>query len=466
MIHFVHLRRRKWFAMADFLTLSVSIFLGYFVRTKIQIPIFNGLIASSPPLGFENIWLVLAVSGLTFVFVQYAFGVYDLWHSSSFANWLQRTLPANLAVAFSAFTYLYLTQNFSFPRSLVAAVFVFSYFISSLWRVIYFSITEVDQSDVVLVGKWQDLKKLMVELQTPPFDHHVRIVAIFVPEVTPDIPLEKDRTYLVLPFSEFESYSETNPYASVLLAPSDAFQQQAFQCVISAARRGVSIYAVPTIYEILLGRLQHLRINDLPLLELRLNPASNSSLAIKRAIDVVLAALLIVLFVIPMLFVAAIVKATSSGPVIYSQIRIGRDGRQFKVHKFRSMVSDAEKNSGAVFASKNDSRITKFGRIMRKTRLDELPQLWNVLVGEMSLVGPRPERPAFVEKFEKSIPGYSERHRIRPGITGLAQINGHYETSADIKLKYDLAYVSNQNVIFDTQIILRTIKIIFTKVGQ
>ena len=466
MIHFLHLKRRKWFALADFLTISISIFLGYFVRTKIPIPLFEGLIASAPPSGFENIWLVLAVSGSTFVFVQYAFGVYDLWHSSSFANWLQRTLPANIAIAFSAFTYLYLTQNFSFPRSLVAAVFIFSYFISSLWRVIYFSITEVDQSDVVLVGKWVDLKKLMLELVTPPFDHHVRIVAIFVPEVTSDIPPEKDRTYLVLPFSEFEKYSETNPYASVLIAPSDAFQQQAFQCVISAARRGVSIYAVPTIYEILLGRLQHLRINDLPLLELRLNPASNMSLAIKRALDVALAVALIMLLAIPMLIVAVLVKVTSNGPAIYSQVRVGLMGKEFWIYKFRSMKKDSEETSGFKQASLNDPRFTKIGKFIRACRLDELPQLWNILKGDMSFVGPRPLVLPEVRKFESEVPGFAERHRVRPGVTGLAQVSGGYLTSSDVKLKYDLAYVSNQNVIFDTQIILRTIKIVLTKVGQ
>jgi exopolysaccharide biosynthesis polyprenyl glycosylphosphotransferase len=465
-IHFLHLKRRKWFAMADFLTITISIFLGYFVRTKIPIPLFDGLIASSPPSGFENIGLVLAVSGVTFVFVQYAFGVYDLWHSSSFANWLQRTLPANLAVAFSAFTFLYITQNFSFPRSLVAAVFIFSYLISSLWRVIYFSITEVDQSDVVLVGKWTDLKKLMVELVTPPFDHHVRIVAVFVPEVTSDIPPEKKRTYLVLPFSEFERYSETNPYASILIAPSDAFQQQAFQCVISAARRGISIYAVPTIYEILLGRLQHLRINDLPLLELRLNPASNMSLALKRALDFCLALFLIVLLGIPMMIIGALVKLTSSGPAIYSQVRIGLMGKEFRIYKFRSMKEDSEETSGFKQASANDPRFTKIGKFIRACRLDELPQIWNILKGDMSFVGPRPLVRPEVQKFELEIPGFAERHRVRPGITGLAQVSGNYLTNSEVKLKYDLAYVSNQNVVFDTQIILRTIKIIFTKAGQ
>ena len=466
MIHFIHLRRRKWFALADFVTISVSIFLGYFVRTKIPIPIFDGLISNTPPAGFENIWLVLAVSGLTFVFVQYAFGVYDLWHSSSFTNWLQRTLPANLAITFSAFTYLYLTQNFSFPRSLVAAVFVFSYLLSSIWRVLYFTITEVDQSDVVLVGKWADLKKLMMELVTPPFDSHVRIVAVFVPVQTPDIPPEKDRNYLVLPFAEFERYSETNPYASVLLAPSDDFQQQAFQCVIAAAKRGVSIYAVPTIYEILLGRLQHLRINDLPLLELRLNPGSNMSLAIKRAMDVFLAVILINLLGIPMLIVAILVKITSKGPAIYSQVRVGLMGKEFRIYKFRSMKKDSEESFGFQQASLNDPRFTKIGKFIRAFRLDELPQLWNILKGDMSFVGPRPLVRPEVQKFEAEVPGFAERHRVRPGVTGLAQVSGGYLTNSEIKLKYDLAYISNQNVIFDTQIVLRTIKIVFTKVGQ
>jgi exopolysaccharide biosynthesis polyprenyl glycosylphosphotransferase len=466
MIHFTHLRRRKWFAALDFAAVCVAVAIAFYVRTRIPLPVFQGLLPDVLPSGFNSMWLPAAVLGFVFIFTQYAFGVYDLWHSSSTLNWLQRVLPANIVLVTTAFSFLYITQNFGFPRSLLATVFFANYLISALWRVAYFKLTATEMSDVVLVGKWPDLQKLLAELSSEPFSNHVRITAVFTPESHPDIPVEAERTYLVLPFSEFENYSTKNPYASVILAPSDAFQQQAFSCVLTAARRGVNVYAVPSIYEILLGRLQHLRINDLPLLELRLNPPSNISLGLKRAFDVVLAATLFVVLAVPMLAVTFLVVTTSRGPAVYSQIRTGLLGREFRIYKFRTMRVDAERQTGAVLAKKGDPRITKIGKFLRATRLDELPQLWNILRGDMSFVGPRPERPVFVSQFEQNIPGYTERHRIRPGVTGLAQVSGGYESTPDIKLKYDLAYLSNLNLILDAQILFRTMKTVLTKAGM
>ena len=167
-----------------------------------------------------------------------------------------------------------------------------------------------------------------------------------------------------------------------------------------------------------------------------------------------------------MLMIGAMVRISSPGPAFYSQTRVGYLGRHFTIYKFRSMVADAERLSGAILSTRGDSRVTPFGRFMRSTRLDELPQLWNIFKGEMSFVGPRPERPVFVSEYESSIDGYDERHRVRPGVTGLAQVSGNYVTSADVKLKYDLAYISNQNVIFDGQIMFRTLKAVFTRAGQ
>jgi exopolysaccharide biosynthesis polyprenyl glycosylphosphotransferase len=465
MIHFQHLRRRKYFAVADFICVGLAVALAFYIRTKIPLPLFAGLLPDSLPPGFESFWIPACVLGLLFMFMQYAFGVYDLWHSSSIANWFQRVLPANLALVAGAFTYLYLSQNFNFPRSLLAAVFAVNYLVSTFWRVAYFKITEADVSDVVLVGKWTDISKLLGELQAPPFSSHVRVVAVFVPEHTPDIPPESTRSFLVLPFDEFDSYTNKNPYTSVILAPSDSFQHKAFSCVLSAAKRGVNIYAVPTIYEILLGRLQHLRINDLPLLELRLKPPSTLSLATKRAFDVVLALMLLVMLALPMFFIALIVKATSPGPALYSQFRVGRFNNEFRIYKFRSMIQNAEALMGLSQATKNDARFTSVGKFLRAMRLDELPQLWNILKGNMSFVGPRPLVPVEVRHFETTVAGFSERHRVRPGVTGLAQVSGNYVTSPEVKLKYDLAYISNQNVFFDAQILFRTLKTVFTRSG-
>lgn len=164
-----------------------------------------------------------------------------------------------------------------------------------------------------------------------------------------------------------------------------------------------------------------------------------------------------------MLVTAIAIKADSKGPVIYSQERVGLYGKTFKVYKFRSMRQDAEAKSGPVLAKEGDNRITKVGRFIRATRIDELPQLFNVLKGEMSIVGPRPERPFFVEQYVQERPEYSYRHNVKPGITGLAQIAGKYNTTAYDKLIYDLIYIQEQSVKTDLIIMLQTFKVLITK---
>jgi exopolysaccharide biosynthesis polyprenyl glycosylphosphotransferase len=181
--------------------------------------------------------------------------------------------------------------------------------------------------------------------------------------------------------------------------------------------------------------------------------------AAKRLADVILAGVGLLLAA-PILFITAVlIRLESDGPAFYSQVRIGQFGRPFRIWKLRSMRNDAEKN-GAQWAQERDTRITRIGRILRRTRLDEVPQFINVLKGEMSLVGPRPERPEFVSKLAKQIPFYQQRHMLKPGITGWAQINHPYGAtpeSALNKLKYDLYYLKYASAILDLQIVLRTI---------
>lgn len=190
---------------------------------------------------------------------------------------------------------------------------------------------------------------------------------------------------------------------------------------------------------------------------------------IKRFIDVTLT--LIALFMVLPLFplVAIAIKLDSPGPIFFKQIRVGKSDKDFMIYKFRTMRADAEKFTGAVWANKNDSRITKLGNFLRKTRIDELPQLFNVLVGNMSLVGPRPERPEFVRDLKKVIPYYSERHFVKPGITGWAQVRYPYGASVEDaieKLRYDLYYIKNYSLLFDFKIMLQTVSVMAKKLGR
>lgn len=190
--------------------------------------------------------------------------------------------------------------------------------------------------------------------------------------------------------------------------------------------------------------------------------------AIKRLSDIFFASILLILAIPIMLLTALVIMIESGGPVLYRQERVGLNGRLFKVTKFRSMRCDAEKNGAAIWAKANDERVTRVGRIIRKLRIDELPQLFTVLKGEMSLIGPRPERPFFVDQLTKEIPFYAVRHSVKPGLTGWAQVRYHYgatiEDSAE-KLQYDLYYVKNNSLFLDIVIIFETIGVVLTGKG-
>lgn len=196
----------------------------------------------------------------------------------------------------------------------------------------------------------------------------------------------------------------------------------------------------------------------IPIILLSQTPLLGWNRLVKRLMDMVLGALALVLLSPVMLIVAALVKATSTGPLLYAQERMGLDGVSFQMYKFRSMKVDAEKETGAVWARPEDDRRTPVGAFLRRTSLDELPQLLNVIRGDMSLVGPRPERPVFVQDFRKSVPGYMLRHKMKSGITGWAQINGwRGDTSIEKRIEFDLFYIENWSLGFDLKIMWMTL---------
>ena len=189
----------------------------------------------------------------------------------------------------------------------------------------------------------------------------------------------------------------------------------------------------------------------------------------KRGLDVVGAALGIAILLPVMALVALAIRLTSPGAALYSQRRVGKDGRIFIIHKFRSMRTDAEAQTGAVWSTENDPRVTPLGRILRRTRLDEVPQLWNVLVGDMSIVGPRPERPEFVADLTTQIPFYGQRHVVRPGLTGWAQVRHSYGSTVEDalqKLQFDLFYIKHLSIAFDVFICLETLKTVLVRRGS
>lgn len=185
----------------------------------------------------------------------------------------------------------------------------------------------------------------------------------------------------------------------------------------------------------------------------------------KRFFDIVLSLFALIVLLIPMLIIAVIVKLTSPGSVLYKQERLGKDGVSFEIIKFRSMYADAENNGAQWSDGENDERITPFGRFLRRTRMDELPQFAQILTGKMSLVGPRPERECFYEKFETYIHGFSERLKVKPGLTGLAQVSGGYDLRPEEKVVYDIEYIKKRSLWLDLKCMLLTVRIIFSHNG-
>lgn len=235
------------------------------------------------------------------------------------------------------------------------------------------------------------------------------------------------------------------------------------QELLACRMRGIEVLEGTSFFEMLTGKLYVKQINPAWLIYSEGFRKSAVLTLAKRVGDIV-ASLLLLLVLSPLIIITAIaIKLDSRGPVIFSQERSGQNEKPFFIHKFRSMVQDAEKRSGPVWAADDDDRITRVGRIIRKLRIDEVPQLWNVLKGNMSFVGPRPERAFFIEQLKKEIPYYSERFTVKPGITGWAQVCYHYGASVEDaveKLNYDLFYIKNLTFLFDMLIIFRTVKIV------
>ena len=226
--------------------------------------------------------------------------------------------------------------------------------------------------------------------------------------------------------------------------------------------RDIRIYVAPEVSDILLRGADAVHSFDTPFLLLRNYGLSFEQRLLKRAMDIVISAMMLIAASPFMLLTAIAIKLEDRGPALYKQERVTLNGKKFYIYKFRSMVMDAEKY-GAQFSTKNDPRITKVGKFIRATRLDELPQLWNILNGDMSIVGPRPERQNYIDEFCEETPEFIYRLKVKAGLTGYAQIYGKYNTTPLDKLKLDLMYIENYSVLLDLKLIFLTLKIMFMK---
>ncbi len=259
--------------------------------------------------------------------------------------------------------------------------------------------------------------------------------------------------------SDLEKIIQSEKIVDVIIALDRPNPERIMTSIVNINGAPVSIKILPDMYEVVTGLARTTQLVGVPLIDINMNIDTFYSRILKRTLDVI-TALIGILICIPLwLIIGILIKIDSSGPILYSQLRSGRMEKLFKIIKFRSMIYNAESETGPVWSSTKDTRITRLGKILRKLHIDETPQLLNILKGDMSVVGPRPERPFFVKKLKETYPFYSRRLKIRPGVTGWAQINQPFDTNIkDVhqKLKYDFYYIENLSLRLDFHIIFRT----------
>ena len=265
--------------------------------------------------------------------------------------------------------------------------------------------------------------------------------------------------------SELRQIVEEGDIDEIIVAMSGTAHEEILDVLMQIDDLPIAVRIYPDSFRLLTSDVLSIHdLNGLPTVQMRsigLRPIERS---IKRGLDIAVSSFVLIFFAPLMLVVAALIKLTSPGPVFFTQERVGQDGQAFYVLKFRTMGVDAEADSGPVFTTPDDTRPTRLGRILRRYSIDELPQFINVFYGEMSVVGPRPERPYFVEQFRRAIPAYMARHHEKSGITGWAQVNGlRGDTSIEERTRYDLYYVENWSLMFDVKIIVKTLFHIFQR---
>lgn len=441
-------------AFVDTILINVSIILAFFLRFGGRLPAFNFQ-------AYTNLAVFITLIQLAALYV------YDLYeiektHSSweiFFAVIKAVTLGVVLVVTLTFFI-----RFFSFPRTVFLLSWLLLLFLISGWRIVSakFLPIKLPKQRVLVVGTNDAALEIAKELKIRS-QWGFEVVGMVGLKPT-KAGVETGGFKVIGAVGDIVSLCRRNHIDRVIVA-SPVSHRELLEDLARSDEASVKVEVIPELYEIFIGKVDHTLISDIPLVELTREPFPNWVRMVKRLIDIVMALLGLIMTFPVTLLAALLIKMSSPGPVLYMQERVGENEHPFMFYKFRTMIEGAEEKSGPVLASKNDPRNTSIGRFFRRYRVDEIPQFYNILKGEMSFVGPRAERAYFVEKFKKTIPGYSERFKVKPGLTGLAQVSGSYATTARNKLKYDLIYIYNQSLFLDFKIMLQTLKVILTGRG-
>ena len=417
---------------------------------------------------WEHYLPLLPVQAAVVVAVLASRGLYHIRRNASRVDELQQVaagvvVGAVITVGIVAFT----EREFPYSRAVIALSWLLA--IPAIWlaRLVHFGLQGAlrrlgfDTERVLLVGSGEVAHAVLDKIRnTPVWGYQV---IGFVTDWGSPRATQLEGVPSLGNIEHIDEVGHRHRITEIIIADPELTHQQVLDTVRRVDTREVSVKVFPDVFQLISSQVTISDLHGLPLLSIRDASLRGWRYTIKRVVDVAVSGLVLVLLSPLLLFIALLIKMTSpQGPVFYIQERVGLDGRPFWVIKFRSMRVDAEHASGPVWATRSDPRATLLGRWLRRFSVDELPQFVNVLLGDMSIVGPRPERPQFVQQFSQSIPNYWERHREKTGLTGWAQVNGlRGDTSIEERTAYDLWYVENWTLGLDFQIMLRTLVAIF-----
>lgn len=445
--------RRLFLALVDWLLVNAAVVIAFAVWS------LRGDKELRELLTTQTYWFGI-LSLLWFLF-EYLSGLYDLRVVAQLRA-TARALAQTFLLVLVAYLAIFFSMPTELPRGIVVYHGVAAIGLIALWRGAYIRLAPRTpfRRRALIVGAGNAGREIARTIQSQ-FQPHYDLAGF-----VDDDPAKQDCRVEGLPVlgahADLTRVIEQQRSAEIILAITRDLSDDLFHALLDAQELGVEIVPMPILYEQITGRVPVEYIGDSWYVALPLSHASSGEMyrAIKRAIDLVLALIGLLAFAVLLPFIALAIRLDSSGAIFYSQTRVGQGGRVFRVRKLRTMVRDAERDGLAVWAARNDPRVTRVGKFLRRLHLDEVPQFWNVLRGEMSIVGPRPERPEFVARLEKQIPFYRLRHAVKPGIAGWATTHSDYVDNVDdarLRVEYDLYYIKHQSLGLDVWILFRTV---------
>jgi Undecaprenyl-phosphate glucose phosphotransferase len=446
--------------LIDFITISGAFILAYYLRLNTEIA---GIFVTPSA---QNYILMLGILIVTTMIVFQVYHLYDLGRSRSRIDEFYKiaaavTIGSVLSIAINSF---FLADQFVYSRQVMVTGWFGSIVLVTVARLLYGILVArlrkkgFAQQRVLIVGAGDTGQMLLDKIQHEPSKSY-RVSGFLDDERRGPV----NGVPVIGGTEDISKIIRWRQVDEVIYCVEGASHQQILEFILACEDEAVSIRVLPDAFQIIANN--QIGVGDLgglPLINVRDIRLKGINRVLKRIVDVIFSAVVLVIASPVLMLVALLIKLTSPGPVFYVQERVGLDGLPIQVIKFRSMRVGAEKETGPVWAKPDDPRRTRFGAFIRRFSIDELPQFINVLLGNMSIVGPRPERPHFVEQFSQTIPRYMRRHREKAGLTGWAQVNGlRGDTSIEERTRYDLYYIENWSLLFDFKIMARTIVAIF-----